>query len=78
MIYLDTLVKTIELDDAVHKRLAKHEGIGETVQDVIIRLLDYYDKGRKGKIFGDPFETPKGESLELPDEDIHDKLEESE
>jgi predicted CopG family antitoxin len=78
MIYLDTLVKTIELDDAVHKRLAKHMDIGETFQDVIIRLLDYYDKGRNRKIFGDPFETPKDESLELPDEDIHDKLEESE
>ena len=77
MIYLDTLVKTIELDDAVHKRLAKHEGIGETIQDVIIRLLDYYDKGRK-EDFGDPFEISKDESLELPDEDIHDKLEESE
>ena len=78
MIYLDTLVKTIKLDDAVHKRLAKHGDIGETFQDVIIRLLDYYDKGRK--IFGDPFETPKAkdESLELPDEDIHEKLEESE
>ena len=74
MIYLDTLVKTIELD-AVHKRLAKHGTIGETVQDVIIRLLDYYDKGRKK--FGDPFEIPKDESLELP-EDIHEKLEESE
>jgi predicted CopG family antitoxin len=76
MINLDTLVKTIELDDAVQKRLTKHEGIGETVQDVIIRLLDYYDKGRK--MFGDPFEIPKDESLKLPDEDIHEKLEESE
>jgi hypothetical protein len=52
--------------------------IGETLQDVIIRLLDYYDKGRNRKMFGNPFEIPKDETLELPDEDIHDKLEESE
>ena len=42
--------------------------IGETFQDVIIRLLDYYDKGRNRKMFGDPFEIPKDETLELPDE----------
>jgi predicted CopG family antitoxin len=71
-----TLVKTIKLDDEVHKRLAKHGTIGETFQDVIIRLLDYYDKGRKA-MYGDSF-VIEDENLELPDEDIHDKLEESE
>ncbi len=40
----DVLVKTIKIDDNVHARLAKHGTIGETFQDVIVKLLDYYEK----------------------------------
>ena len=43
----EILVKTIKIDDAVHARLAKHGTIGETFQDVIIKLLDDYEKGSK-------------------------------
>lgn len=43
----DVLVKTIKIDDSVHARLAKHGTIGETFQDVIIKLLDYYEKGSR-------------------------------
>ena len=42
------MVKTIKLDEQVHSRLAKHGSIGETFQEVIIRLLDYYEQ-REGK-----------------------------
>ena len=49
MINDNILVKTIKIDDEVHERLAKHGTIGETFQDVIIRLLDYYDHGTKQK-----------------------------
>ena len=42
------MVKTIKLDEDVHSRLAKHGSIGETFQEVIIRLLDYYEQ-REGK-----------------------------
>jgi predicted CopG family antitoxin len=42
------MVKTIKLDEEVHSRLAKHGSIGETFQEVIIRLLDYYEE-REGK-----------------------------
>ncbi|HEX5186994.1 MAG TPA: hypothetical protein VFV86_08900 [Nitrososphaeraceae archaeon] len=42
------MVKTIKLDEGVHSRLAKHGSIGETFQEVIIRLLDYYEQ-REGK-----------------------------
>ena len=43
----DTLVKTIKLDDKVHARLAKHGTIGQTYQDVIVKLLDYYESGQR-------------------------------
>ena len=45
---ISTMVKTIKLDDDVHSRLAKHGSIGETFQEVIIKLLDYYEE-REGK-----------------------------
>jgi predicted CopG family antitoxin len=45
---LAVMVKTIKLDEEVHSRLAKHGSIGETFQEVIIRLLDYYEE-REGK-----------------------------
>ena len=38
------MVKTIKLDEEVHSRLAKHGSIGETFQEVIIKLLDYYEQ----------------------------------
>ena len=43
------LVKTIKLDDRVHARLAKHGTIGQTYQDVIVKLLDYYESGKGPK-----------------------------
>ena len=42
------MVKTIKLDEDVDSRLAKHGSIGETFQEVMIRLLDYYEQ-REGK-----------------------------
>ena len=39
-----SMVKTIKLDEIVHSRLAKHGSIGETFQEVIVRLLDYYEE----------------------------------
>ena len=42
------MVKTIKLDEEVHSRLAKHGSIGKTFQEVIIKLLDYYEE-REGK-----------------------------
>ena len=45
---IEAMVKTIKLDEEVHSRLAKHGSIGETFQEVIIRLLDYYE-AREGK-----------------------------
>lgn len=44
------LVKTLKIPDDLHKRLSKHGSIGETFADVIAKLLDYYEKGNKGKI----------------------------
>lgn len=42
------LVKTIKLEDDVHARLAKYgTSIGETFQDVIVRLMDFWDAGHK-------------------------------
>jgi predicted CopG family antitoxin len=41
------MLKTIKIEDAVHARLAKHGTIGERFQDVIVKLLDYYEKGSK-------------------------------
>ena len=43
-----TMVKTIKLDESVHSRLAKHGSIGETFQEVIVKLLDYYEE-REGR-----------------------------
>ncbi len=42
------MVKTIKISDEIHTRLSKHGCIGETYEDVIERLLDFYDsKGRQ-------------------------------
>ncbi len=43
----NALVKTIKIDDEIHARLAKHGTIGETFQDVIIKLLDHYERSEK-------------------------------
>jgi len=48
MIKQEMLVKTIKLDDQVHKRLAKYGTIGMTFQDVIVNLMDFYDKRKAG------------------------------
>jgi predicted CopG family antitoxin len=41
------MVKTIKISDEIHARLSKHGYIGETYEDVIEKLLDFYDsKGR--------------------------------
>jgi len=42
------VVKTIKISDEIHARLSKHGCIGETYEDVIEMLLDFYDsKGRQ-------------------------------
>ena len=40
-------VKTIKLDEKIHARLAKHGSLDETYQDVIIKLLDFYEDKNK-------------------------------
>lgn len=40
-------IKTIKLDEKVHARLAKYGSINETYQDVIIKLLDFYEERNK-------------------------------
>jgi predicted CopG family antitoxin len=42
------LVKTLKISDETHKRLAKVGTFGDTFEDIIKKLLDYYEKG-KGK-----------------------------
>jgi hypothetical protein len=39
----DILVKTLKISDETHSRLSKHGNITETYEDVIIKLLDYYE-----------------------------------
>ena len=46
------MVKTLKISDETHRRLSKYGSITETYEDVIIKLLDYYEKG-KGKIKSD-------------------------
>ncbi|MGD1838514.1 MAG: DUF7557 family protein [Nitrososphaeraceae archaeon] len=41
------MVKTIKISEEVHSRLAKHGSIGETFEDVIIKLLNFYDSKNK-------------------------------
>lgn len=43
----DILVKTLKISDETHSRLSKHGNITETYEDVIKKLLDYYEKGTK-------------------------------
>ena len=38
------LVKTLKISDETHKRLTKVRTLGETFEDIIKRLLDYYEK----------------------------------
>ena len=45
MSYLEIrMVKTLKISDETHRRLAKHGTIGQTFEDVIKKLLDYYEK----------------------------------
>lgn len=40
--------KIIKVSEETHRRLSKHGNhIGETFEDVIKKLLDYYEKGSK-------------------------------
>jgi len=41
------LVKTLKISEETHSRLSKLGNIGETFEDVIKKLLDYYEG--KGK-----------------------------
>lgn len=41
------LVKTLKISEATHARLAKLGTVGDTFEDVIKKLLDYYERGSK-------------------------------
>lgn len=41
------MVKTLKISEETHARLANHGKIGETFEDVIIKLLDHYEKDHK-------------------------------
>jgi hypothetical protein len=42
------LVKTLKISDETHARLSKLGSIGDTFEDVIKQLLDFYEaKGKK-------------------------------
>ena len=43
----DIMVKTLKISDETHRRLSKHGNITETYEDVIIKLLDFYEKNKK-------------------------------
>jgi predicted CopG family antitoxin len=44
------MVKTIKIkDDNIHSRLAKLGSVSETYEDVIRKLLDFYEKNSKDK-----------------------------
>jgi predicted CopG family antitoxin len=40
------LVKTLKITEGTHERLSKLGSKGDTFEDVIRQLLDYYEKGR--------------------------------
>jgi predicted CopG family antitoxin len=45
---MTSMVKTIKISDEIHSRLLKVGSMGETFEDVIIKLLDFYEtKGKK-------------------------------
>ena len=42
-----SMVKTIKINDTIHARLLKHGSMGETFEDVIKKLLDFYKSHSK-------------------------------
>ena len=45
---ITNMVKTIKISDDIHSRLLKVGSMGETFEDVIRKLLDFYEtKGKK-------------------------------
>jgi len=45
-----SMVKTIKISEDIHARLLKVGSMGETFEDVIKKLLDFYDsKGKSQK-----------------------------
>lgn len=42
-----SMVKTIKINDTIHARLLKHGSMGETFEDVIKKLLDFYESHSK-------------------------------
>ena len=42
-----SMVKTIKISDDIHSRLLKIGSMGETFEDVIIKLLDFYESKNK-------------------------------
>ena len=42
-----SMVKTIKISDDIHSRLLKIGSMGETFEDVIIKLLDFYESKTK-------------------------------
>ena len=47
-----SMVKTIKISDDIHSRLLKIGSMGETFEDVILKLLDFYEsKNKKWVLF---------------------------
>ena len=44
---ITSMVKTIKISDDIHSRLLKVGYMGETFEDVIKRLLDFYETNKK-------------------------------
>ena len=44
---ITSMVKTIKINDDIHSRLLKVGSMGETFEDVIRKLLDFYESKNK-------------------------------
>lgn len=44
---ITSMVKTIKISDDIHSRLLKVGSMGETFEDVIRKLLDFYESKTK-------------------------------
>ena len=44
------MIKTIQIKDDVHSRLGEHGSKNETYEDIIVKLLDFYEKNNKKKV----------------------------
>jgi predicted CopG family antitoxin len=67
------LVKTLKISEETHNRLAKLGNIGDTFEDVIIKLLDSYDRN---KFEAGSTISGSGDNSQQPN--IHDVLESQE